>query len=402
MTGRKRSLSIDTNTEEQAFQSKEVTLLASTHAIHDTYTAFLPALLPVLIEKFLLTNAAAGLLSVFLQIPSLLQPLIGRLADRRNLKLAIILSPAFTGIAMSLLGVAPSYGILALLLLSAGISSASLHAVAPVLGSTFSGSKLGKGMSFWMVGGELGRALGPLIIVTAIGYLELGGLPWLMLGGILMSAFLFGKLNTITTKPEITPVSEHMRKALKKMKHIMGPVAVLIFTRSMVSATLTTFLPTYLKSQGSTLWVAGASLTILEISGMVGALIAGSLSDRFGRRQLLFSSYIVTPILMFLFVQADGILKILLLVLLGFFAIAIVPVLMAVVIENFSDNRSFANGVYMALSFVLHSMAILLVGFLSDLVDLRFTFLISAGLLPLGLVFIHFLPKTNGAANQPN
>jgi len=391
MPGRRRSLRIDTNTEEQAFQSKEVTLLASTHAIHDTYTAFLPALLPVLIEKFLLTNTAAGLLSVFLQIPSLLQPLIGRLADRRNLKLAIILSPAFTGIAMSLLGVAPSYGILALLLLSAGISSASLHAVAPVLGSTFSGSKLGKGMSFWMVGG-----------VTAIGYLELGGLPWLMLGGILMSAFLFGKLNTITTKPEITPVSEHMRKALKKMKHIMGPVAVLIFTRSMVSATLTTFLPTYLKSQGSTLWVAGASLTILEISGMVGALIAGSLSDRFGRRQLLFSSYIVTPILMFLFVQADGILKILLLVLLGFFAIAIVPVLMAVVIENFSDNRSFANGVYMALSFVLHSMAILLVGFLSDLVDLRFTFLISAALLPLGLVFIHFLPKTNGAANQSN
>ena len=395
-------MSIETNTEEQVFQTKEVSVLASTHAIHDTYTAFLPALLPVLIEKFSMTNTAAGLLSVFLQIPSLLQPLIGRLADRRNLKLVIILSPAFTGIAMSLLGVAPSYGILALLLLSAGISSASLHAVAPVLGSTFSGSKLGKSMSFWMVGGELGRALGPIIIVTAISYLELGGLPWLMLGGILMSVFLFGKLNTITTKPERVPVSEHMRKALKKMKHIMGPVAVLIFTRSMVSATLTTFLPTYLKSQGSTLWVAGASLTILEISGMVGALIAGSLSDRFGRRQLLFSSYFFTPIFMFLFVRAEGILKILLLVLLGFFAISITPVLMAVVIENFSDNRSFANGVYMALSFVLHSMAILLVGFLSDLVDLRFTFLIGAGLLPIGLIFIRFLPKTNSASNQPN
>ncbi|MDY6846540.1 MAG: MFS transporter, partial [Chloroflexota bacterium] len=159
---------IETKTEEQAFQTKEVSVLAATHAIHDTYTAFLPALLPVLIEKFSMTNTAAGLLSVFLQIPSLLQPLIGRLADRRNLRLAIIFSPAFTGIAMSLLGVAPSYGILVLLLLSAGISSASLHAVAPVLGSTFSGSKLGKGMSFWMVGGELGRALGPLIIVTTI------------------------------------------------------------------------------------------------------------------------------------------------------------------------------------------------------------------------------------------
>jgi FSR family fosmidomycin resistance protein-like MFS transporter len=394
-------LSIELNSKEQDFQTKKVSVLASAHAVHDTYTAFLPALLPVLIEKFSMTNTAAGLLSVFLQIPSLTQPLIGRLADRRNLKLLIVLSPAITGVAMSLLGIAPSYGILTLLLLSAGISSASLHAVAPVLGSTFSGSKLGKGMSFWMVGGELGRALGPLIIVTAIAYLEPGGLPWLMIGGILMSVFLFGKLDGITTRPKKNPVSTHWWQAIKKMKHIMGPVAVLLFTRSMVSATLTTFLPTYLKSQGSTLWVAGASLTILQVAGMLGALIAGPLSDRFGRRKLLFSSYLVTPILMFLFIQADGVWKILLLVLLGFFAIAIVPVLMAVVIENFSDNRSFANGVYMAISFILHSIAILMVGYLSDLVDLRFTFLISAGLLPLGLLFINFLPKTNGNANQP-
>jgi len=394
-------LSIELNSKEQDFQTKKVSVLASAHAVHDTYTAFLPALLPVLIEKFSMTNTAAGLLSVFLQIPSLTQPLIGRLADRRNLKLLIVLSPAITGVAMSLLGIAPSYGILTLLLLSAGISSASLHAVAPVLGSTFSGSKLGKGMSFWMVGGELGRALGPLIIVTAIAYLEPGGLLWLMIGGILMSVFLFGKLDGITTRPKKNPVSTHWWQAIKKMKHIMGPVAVLLFTRSMVSATLTTFLPTYLKSQGSTLWVAGASLTILQVAGMLGALIAGPLSDRFGRRKLLFSSYLVTPILMFLFIQADGVWKILLLVLLGFFAIAIVPVLMAVVIENFSDNRSFANGVYMAISFILHSIAILMVGYLSDLVDLRFTFLISAGLLPLGLLFINFLPKTNGNANQP-
>jgi len=70
------------------------------------------------------------------------------------------------------------------------------------------------------------------------------------------------------------------------------------------------------------------------------------------------------------------------------------------VIENFSDNRSFANGVYMAISFILHSIAILLVGYLSDLVDLRFTFLISAGVLPLGLLFINLLPKANGNANR--
>jgi FSR family fosmidomycin resistance protein-like MFS transporter len=387
---------IDTNIDQEEFQTAKVSVLASAHAVHDTYTAFLPALLPVLIEKFTLTNTAAGLLTVFLQIPSLLQPIIGRIADRRNLKLAIVLTPAVTGAAMSFLGIAPSYGFLIVLLLLAGLSSASLHAVAPVLGSTFSGNKLGRGMSFWMVGGELGRALGPIIIVTAIGFLELEGLPWLMVAGILMSIFLYNKLNEISTKPENITTAIHWKTALQNMRSIMGPMAVLLFTRSMVSATLTTFLPTFLKSEGASLWVAGASLTILQVSGMVGALLAGSLSDRFGRRRMLFVSYFATPILMFLFIQSKGILQIPLLMLLGFFAISIVPVLMAVVIENFSDNRSFANGIYMALSFVLQAIATLMVGFLSDLVDLRLTFMVSAALLPAGLIFIHFLPKTNG------
>ena len=387
---------IDDVEVNDVFHTKKVSILALTHAIHDTYTGFLPALLPVLIEKFTMTNTAAGLLTVFLRIPSIIQPLIGRVADRKNLKLLIILSPAVTGIALSLLGSAPSYGLLALFLLIAGVSSASLHAVAPVLGSSFSGDKLGRGMSFWMVGGELGRALGPIVIVTAISYLELGGIYWLMIPGILISIFLYNKFAELTTKSNDNADAGHWRTALKDMHWIMLPIAVLIFTRSMVTATLTTFLPTFLKSEGSSLWMAGASLTILEVSGMVGAFLAGSLSDRLGRQTMLYASYIATPILLVLFVQSSMILKIPLLILLGFFAIAIVPVLMAVVIENASENRSFANGIYMAISFLLQALATLLVGFISDLSSLRLTFLISAGVLPVGLLFIRLLPKTNG------
>jgi FSR family fosmidomycin resistance protein-like MFS transporter len=377
----------------EEFHTRKVSIIAFTHAVHDTYTGMLPALLPVLIEKFMMTNTAAGLLAVFLRIPSLLQPLIGRLADKNNLKLFIILTPAITGVGMSLLGIAPSYGFLILFLLIAGFSSAALHAVAPVMGSTYSGNKLGRGMSFWMVGGEMGRALGPIVVVTAIGYLTLEGLPWLMIAGGLISFFLYEKLKDVSTISTKAPNSTHWRDALKEIRWVMLPITILVFTRSMVTATLTTFLPTFLRSEGSSLWTAGASLTILEISGMVGAFLAGTLSDRLGRRTMLFVSYIATPVLMVLFVQTNTIMKIPLLILLGFFAIAIVPVLMAVVIENTSENRSFANGIYMALSFALQALATFLVGFISDLSSLRLTFLISAGFLPLGLIFIYFLPK---------
>ena len=383
-----------TTIDEGEFKTGGVTTVAVAHAVHDTYSAFLPALLPLLIEKFALSNTLAGLFTVFYQMPSLLQPFIGRLADRTNLRFMVILAPTITGAAMSTVGLAPSYGFAAFLLILAGISSATLHATGPVLGSALSGNRLGRGMSFWMVGGELGRALGPLITVTAIAYLTLEGLPWLMLAGVLTSIFLFFKLEPISTRTNHEDTQLHWREGLNKLRHIMLPLAVILFIRSLAMSTLTTFLPTFLTREGTSLWMAGFSLTILEVSGMVGAFLAGGLSDRFGRRRMLVISFVATPILMFLFVRANAFWKLPLLVLLGFFAIAVVPVFMAIVMENAAEQRAFANGVYMATSFVLHALAVIVIGLLADLIDLRFTFLVSAGLLPLCLPFVRLLPKS--------
>lgn len=141
--------------------------------------------------------------------------------------------------------------------------------------------------------------------------------------------------------------------------------------------------------------MAGISLTVLQASGVVGALFAGVLSDKFGRRKMLSVSYLAAPIFMvlFLLLQANAFIKIPLLVLIGFFAISVTPVIMAIVLESFPDDRSFANGVYMAISFILSAFATLSVGAISDWLNLRSTFLISAGLVFLGLPFIQLLPN---------
>lgn len=385
---------METTSEHEKFHAPAVTIISSGHAVHDTYTAFLPALLPVLIEKFTLTNTTAGLLSVFAQIPSLLQPFIGHLADRRNLRWFIILTPAITGVAMSLLSIAPNYAFLAFLLLISGLSSSALHSVAPVLTGTLSGKKLGRGMSFWMVGGEMGRTLGPLIVVSAISYLTLEGLPWLMLGGFFASAFLYTQLKNATTQPRSNGKQIPWKHALKQMGPVLIPVFFLVFSRAMMMATLTTFLPTFLTYEGSSLWVAGASLSILEAAGVVGALLAGSLSDGLGRRTMMTISYAATPIFMLLFLQVDGALQVPFLILLGFFAISVTPVIMAIVQENFPENRSFANGIYMAINFISMSAAVLLVGKVADLSSLRFTFYLGAIMVAFGLPFIRLIPKS--------
>ena len=239
------------------------------HAVHDTYTAFLPPMLPLLIQKFALSTAQAGLLSVFLQWPSVAQPFIGYLADHINLRYLVICAPAITGIAMSLLGIAPSYVVLAMLLIVVGIGAAGLHAVGPVIVGNVAGSKLGRGMGLWMVGGGLGYTVGPLLIVAVLERWSLQGTPWLMLGGFLASAVLYLRLRDVSSYSAKFHQARPWREALQVMRPLLAPVIGITVARSFMSSAMTTYLPTFLSREGNSLWFAGAALSIYEAAGMV-------------------------------------------------------------------------------------------------------------------------------------
>ena len=115
------------------FQTGYVATFTFAHGIHDTYGSFMAPLLPSLIANLSLSMTEAGLLDFARTIPSLLQPLIGHLGDRVNLRYLVILAPALTGTMMSLMGIAPTYAVLVMLALAAGLGSAALHAVAPAM-----------------------------------------------------------------------------------------------------------------------------------------------------------------------------------------------------------------------------------------------------------------------------
>jgi FSR family fosmidomycin resistance protein-like MFS transporter len=380
--------------ETTDFETGRVLTISAAHGVHDTYTAFLPPLLPVFIANFAFSKTEAGLLSVFLQAPSLFQPLIGHLADRVSLRYLVILAPAVSGAAMSLLGVAPGYAVLALLLIVAGLSSAGLHSVGPVMAGRVSRERLGRGMGFWMVGGELGRTLGPLVIVSALQVLMLQGTPVLMVAGLLMSGLLLVLLKDVAGRPPAASEALPWRQALQSMGALLLPLVGVIVARSFMVSALTTYLPTFLSEEGAELFFAGASLSVLEGAGVVGALVGGSLSDRLGRRAVLFASMLTTPLLMFAFLWVSGWLQVPLLLLMGFAALSVGPVIMALVQESSPESRALANGVYMALSFVIRSGVIVLVGVIGDLFSLRVAFTVSAVVTLLGLPFVLFLPST--------
>jgi len=361
------------------FMTGKVTTVAAAHAVHDTFTGFLPPLLPRFIQIFSLTKTEAGLLSIIFQAPSITQPFIGHLADRLSLRYLVILAPAISAIAMSMIGVAPSYGMLAMLLAVAGLSSAAFHAVAPVMAGRLSGDNLGKGMGFWMVGGELGRSLGPLVIVTAFSLLEPGQTPWLMLAGLLASAILY---------------------LLSRIRPIVLPLAGIILLRALLVSALSTYMPTFLNEQGATLWLAGAALTLFEGAGVAGALLGGSISDRLGRRVVLSVSFLSTSVLLILFLLVNGWGQIPLLLALGFSSLSVTPVVMAIVQESFPENRAFANGVYMLLNFSLRSIGVLAIGIIGDALGLTIAYAVSAGVILLALPLVYLLPDNRPTASQ--
>ncbi len=378
------------------FETGRVLTMTIGHWVHDTYQAFLAPLLPVFVEKLSLSTAQVGFLSACVQFPSILQPFIGHLADRLSLRYFVIVSPAITAIAMSLLGVMPSYGLMILLLLVSGVSSASLHAVGPVMTGRVSGPALGRGMGLWMVGGELGRTVGPLVAVTALGALTLKGMPWLMIGGLAASLLLYVRLRDIPVRtggagPE---ADRNWSRALRAMGVMLLPLGGIIFARAFLLSALTIYLPLFLHREGTSLWLAGASLSILEGAGVVGAFLGGSLSDRFGRRRVLATCLILTPLLTLVFLAAQGWIRFPLLLLMGGPAFAVTPAIMAMVQESFPENRALANGIYMASSFGLRAVAILLLGVAGDHLGLRTGFLLSALVLLAATPLVAFLPKS--------
>jgi len=382
---------------DASFRAGPIVAISAGHAAHDTYMGFVPVLLPSFVERFALTNTKAGALSAFTQLPSLLQPVFGHLADRLALRWIVTLFPGVTATLMSLTGWVPGYAVLALLFTAAGISSAAFHAVASATAGRLSLRHLGRGLSLWMVGGELGSAIGPLLAAGALAVLTMRELAWLMLLGWAASFLLHLQLRRIPAgfgqleRP-------HWRLALGRMRRVMGIVSTLAVLRAMALSAPWTFGPILLQGEGHGGLASGAALTLYLTAGMVGTLAAGWLSDRGGRRLILFLGSVIGPSSLLLFIAVSGWARFIFLALAGAATVALHPVCMALVQETFPESRGLANALYLSTVFVVSSASAVAVGALGDAIGLRTAFVISGAVTFLSIPLIFLLPRDRRAA----
>ena len=379
------------------FKKQDVFILSGAHLAHDTFSAFLAPLLPLLIEKLGMSLSMTAFLDIVRRIPALFNPLLGLLAEKTGIKYFVILTPAITAISMGLVGLANSFAMLFILLFVSGISAALFHVPTPVLIKEASGNKVGTGMSFFMVGGELARTVGPLLVIAAVSAWSLEEIYRLIPLGIVASLILYIKLKDLDGSRTVTKAKEKgdTRRLLRQYRGLFLVIAGFICCQAAIKSALTLYLPVYLTGQGESLWYAGISLSVLQFFGVVGTFCAGSLSDKIGRQNTLVVSSIGAVLTMGLFVFTQNIF---LLSLLGLFMFASGPVLMASIQDTDSSMPTFMNSMYMFINFGVGSVVVFVLGFMGDLIGLEQTYkwcvVFALGTIPMALLLNRFNRKS--------
>ncbi|MYI41590.1 MAG: MFS transporter [Chloroflexi bacterium] len=379
--------------ERSSFQTSRIILICAGHFVHDIFSAFIAPLLPLLIDKLGLSLAMAGSLPVFMQLPSLLGPVIGWLADRFSLRYLVIFAPAATATMASLIGFMPSYGTAALLLFGVGVSIMAFHAPAPAMIAHMYGDRVGRGMSFFMAGGELARSVGPLLVGFGVAQWGMEGLWRLMFFGWLASAVLWWRLRDVSAKSERRKrVGKPM---LRRFARVFAPLLAVMLLRNMAVSCLGIFMVVYLVDvRGFELTLATSALALYELSGVGGALAGGTLSDRLGRRRMVAGATLISALLMLLFVHVEGALMVPLLIGLGLTALSVSPVFLALVQDQLPESRATANGIFMLYAFGIRAVNVMIAGILGDLFGLQNAFILAALISLLSLPLILTLPAT--------
>ena len=380
---------------KKRFLPGSVLLLSGAHFFHDLYSNFLAPVLPVIIESLGISYTQAGLLSAFHRFPSLLNPLIGNIASRKNPVLIIAASISVSSAVMCFITSAPTYTVLAILILTMGISSCFFHVPSPVLIRKYSGEMTGTGMSFYMLGGEFARSMGPIAVLAAISLWGRNRVYFLLPAAFIYSIVLILMLYKNSAKNETTEkhYEESFFTVLKDMKIFFISTAMILLARTSISSVLYTYLPSYLTDKGLSLWFSGISLSVLQLAGAAGVMFSGFISDRIGRNKTLLISTIVSPLFMLTFTMTGGTTAIILLIITGFSGFASYPVLLAYVQEQSGKNPTVCSSIFMTIDFLIVTFTITAAGFLGDNLGLQTSFIISGFVSFCGFPFVLLLKK---------
>ena len=368
-------------------------LLALAHGIVDMSPGAFYAALPFLKAKFALSYAQIGSITLMQSITSSIsQPFFGYLSDQKP---RLWLMPAGCLIlGLSMLGVlfSPSYWQVFLFVALNGIGSAIFHPQAAKTVSLLSHGFLGKSLSLFSVGGNAGISLGALFLAALLIYGESLLLLLYPLPYLIISLVLF-RLVFRLPRPK-TAVSSSIRYLKLSINWSLLALMGTVLTRATVSSGISTFLPLYYVAslQGSEFY-AGLLLTVHLAAGAVGTILGGTLSDRWGSKQIMVYSILPIAAALFLFNLVTGAWIFIVLAIASILLAATATSSLVFIQKMMPHNLGMASGLNLGFSSGLGALGILAMGSAADLWGMALAFNLLSILPVIGFILTLFVQE---------
>ncbi|MDO5845788.1 MAG: MFS transporter [Methanocorpusculum sp.] len=379
-------------------KTKRIAGLGAGHGAVDFYIPVIPALLPSLIPLFaeqgITSYAMTALLFTTVTVMMVIfQPLSGWLIDKNKWTPGTSLCVVLTAVSIALFGVTQNYWILLLFAMVLGFANSAYHPNAYQQIHQFTTqANRGTFMALMSVGGTFGYGAAPLVTGAVFAWGGWPALLWLLVPGLIV-AICIRRLpqHPLPTEPRGAAASESAD--VKPHWGSAGIVLAISSIRSWVYYGFIAFGVVYLtKYSGVEYVLATAVVSCMIFAGMFGTLTAGPLSDKIGRKEVMFAAYIGGAVCYAGVFLLSGVWSVIALAGAGFFMMATASVEIATVQELMPGSVGFASGIVIGIPQGMAAVSIVVVGVLADMIGMPTALFIQVFLMIAAIVLCAALP----------
>lgn len=377
-------------------------ILTLTHLFVDTYATSFPAMIIFIVPKL---NLSFSLLGVLISITSICgsmnQLLFGYWSDRVKKGSFIVLGTAVAAIFLSSTALAPNVFILALLLIAGGSGVSAFHPQATAAAGRLYKDRRGLGLSIFITGGNVGLSISSLIITYIASNFGLENVIFWAIPGVIVSILsylLLYKDGELFQRPQALDFGV---SRLQEFKVNLKPLLILYAIVSLRAATalsITTFLPLFLKARGASDMNVGVAIFTFMISGTIGMMIGGYISDKTDRKNIiLFSLIFATPALYALLMSHHDVRFFIFLFISGFILNSSLTINVAMAQELIPSSVSIASALTMGVGWGTGGILVMIFGFVADQFSIDIALKLVAAIPILTSIFAFTLPAKMGS-----
>ncbi|MBE5033437.1 MFS transporter [Gallalistipes aquisgranensis] len=379
-------------------------MISATHLLNDMMQSVIPAVYPLLKARFGFSFAQIGIITlVFQMTSSLLQPVMGTLADRHPRPYSLALGMCFTLAGLLLLSVAPGFAAILLAVALVGWGSSVFHPESSRVAQLASGGRKGLAQSIFQVGGNTGSAAGPLLAALVVIPFGQRAIGWLALAALLAIFILIRigrwykrRLRTAARRAAAETSAPAPGLTRRKIRTALLILTVLVFSKYFYIASMTNYFTFFLMEKFSmSVQHSQYCLFAFLAASAAGTLIGGPVGDRFGRKYVIWGSILGAAPFTLLLPYASLPWTIVLSVVIGVVISSAFSAILVYATDLMPGKVGMIAGVFFGLMFGLGGLGSAFFGWLADRTSIEFIFRVST-LLPLLGVITGFLPDIEG------